>query len=90
MRNLFSLALLLNLGWALIGCEALFPPEKERPKPKRIEEVIKCNKFGTCLVRFESGERGLMTRPSAGEYGCQSISSYSFNRCPGPDEKADD
>lgn len=78
------------LALAISSCTDLFPPEKERPLPKKVATVVRCNKFGTCLVRFDTGENGLMTRPSEGDYACQSINSYAFNKCPGPDERPED
>jgi hypothetical protein len=36
------------------------------------------------VVVFSNGTQGLMTSPKEGEYGCKSISQYSYIRCDGP------
>lgn len=69
------------------SCDRLFPPEK-RVDAKRVDEVKKCNEFGTCLVIFDDGSNGLMTRPDVGDYGCPSLTKRSFEKCmPDPDRK---
>jgi len=66
------------------GCDKFMPADAKGPPPLKIERVIHCNKYKTCLVVFSNGTQGLMTSPKAGEYGCKSISEYSFIRCDGP------
>ncbi|HYX36114.1 MAG TPA: hypothetical protein VE954_23685 [Oligoflexus sp.] len=75
--------LFISIAMLASACDQFFPPEVEGPPPLKIERVIKCNKYKTCVVVFSNGTQGLMTSPKAGEYGCKSISEYSYIRCEG-------
>jgi hypothetical protein len=77
-------AVLIILALLLTACEQFKQMEAKGPPPMKIERVLKCNKFKTCVVVFSNGTQGLMTSPKAGEYGCKSISEYSYIRCDGP------
>lgn len=66
------------------ACNQFQQMEAKGPPPMKIERVLKCNKYKTCVVVFSDGTQGLMTSPKAGEYGCKSISQYSYIRCDGP------
>ncbi|MBC7659995.1 MAG: hypothetical protein H7249_09830 [Chitinophagaceae bacterium] len=76
---------IVGLLLILSGCEKFITPEK-KAIPQKILKVGRCNEHGTCLVEFEGGGTGLMTRPSEGEYGCQSISQRAFELCEGPSD----
>lgn len=76
--------MLMIIPILLSSCEQFMQPEVQGPPPLKIERVIKCNKYKTCVVVFSNGTQGLMTSPKAGEYGCKSISKYSYIRCDGP------
>jgi hypothetical protein len=77
-------AVLIILALLLTACEQFKQMEAKGPPPMKIERVLKCNKFKTCVVVLSNGTQGLMTSPKAGEYGCKSISEYSYIRCEGP------
>ncbi|WP_141736135.1 hypothetical protein [Oligoflexus tunisiensis] len=67
-----------------VGCDQFQQMKAQRPPALKIERVVRCNKYKTCIVVFANGTRGLMTSPKEGEYGCRSISHYSYIRCDGP------
>lgn len=69
------------LAFLLTSCDFFQQVDAEGPPPQKIERVIHCNKYKTCVVVFSNGTQGLMTSPKAGEYGCKSMSEYSFIRC---------
>jgi hypothetical protein len=77
-------AALIILALLSTACEQFKQMEAKGPPPMKIERVLKCNKYKTCVVVFSNGTQGLMTSPKAGEYGCKSISEYSYIRCDGP------
>jgi hypothetical protein len=77
----FGLFLSLN-----IACDVLFPKAKPSPNAKLVEKVERCNKYGTCLVIFEDGTQGLMTRTEVGIYGCKALSERAYNKCHGEKE----
>ncbi|RZA11602.1 MAG: hypothetical protein EOP10_32825, partial [Proteobacteria bacterium] len=79
----FQAVLILNL-LLLLSCDSLFPTQKDTPTGKRVDEVKKCNVFGTCLVIFDDGTTGLMTRPDVGDHGCPSLTTRSFQKCAAP------
>jgi hypothetical protein len=66
------------------SCDQFQQMKAERPPAHRVVKVERCNKYKTCVVLFDNGTRGLMTSPKEGEYGCKSISHYSYIRCSGP------
>ena|GEM_PF-5727223 len=68
----------------LTSCDLLKGTQGDEPTPYKIVSITKCNKFKTCLVVFSTGRQGLMTSPKVGEFGCKSMSEYTFNRCDGP------
>jgi hypothetical protein len=67
-----------------LACEQFKQMEAKGPPPMKVERVLKCNKYKTCVVIFSNGSQGLMTSPKEGDYGCKSISEYSYIRCEGP------
>jgi hypothetical protein len=79
-----SKAIVFVIALLSISCEQFQQMEAKGPPPLKIERVLKCNKYKTCVVVFSNGTQGLMTSPKAGEYGCKSISQYSYIRCDGP------
>jgi hypothetical protein len=80
MLRVFTILLTLLAS----GCDQFQQMKAQRPPALKIEKVVHCNKYKTCVVVFSNGTRGLMTSPKAGEYGCKSISHYSYIRCEGP------
>ncbi len=80
MLKIFFTSILMGIT----GCDLLSVENVEAPTPHKIEQVVRCNKYGTCVVVFANGKQGLMTRPNVGEYGCKSMSDYAYNRCDGP------
>jgi uncharacterized protein (DUF2141 family) len=77
-------AIVFMIALLSISCEQFQQMEAKGPLPLKVERVLKCNKYKTCVVVFSDGSRGLMTSPNAGEYGCKSITQYSYIRCEGP------
>ncbi len=67
-----------------MACDQFKQMEAHGPPPMKVERVLKCNKYKTCVVVFSNGSQGLMTSPKEGDYGCKSISEYSYIRCDGP------
>ncbi|MES2746632.1 MAG: hypothetical protein V4655_14460 [Bdellovibrionota bacterium] len=87
MRSTLSAVGLFVFAALGLACDSLFPTQKDAPTGKRVDEVKKCNVFGTCLVIFDDGSTGLMTRPDVGDHGCPSLTTRSFQKCDAPSER---
>ena len=80
MQRIMMIAIFLGIT----GCEYINGSNVDSPRPNRIEQVLRCNKYKTCVVVFADGHQGLMTSPKEGEYGCKSMSAVSYNKCDAP------
>ncbi len=56
--------------------------EKVVTEKKKVIEVGRCNKYGTCPVRFSDGTTGLMTRAKVGDTACKGgLNDFAYNKC---------